>query len=113
MSEDIRRGDVVIAATGSGFGGKPRPFVAVQSDRFRTDRLILLGCTSVVDGDSPIRPILTPSASNGLEMRCQVMVDIPVSSHRSKISRVIGRLTATELTDIDSALLIVLGFTDA
>jgi mRNA interferase MazF len=113
MIDDIRRGDVVIAATGSGFGGKPRPFIAVQSDRLRTERVVLVGCTSVIDTGSAVRPTLLPDPTNGLERPCQVMVDLPVSSYRTKISRIIGRLSADELAEIDSALLIVFGFADA
>ncbi|SDA27249.1 type II toxin-antitoxin system PemK/MazF family toxin [Sphingomonas sp. NFR15] len=112
MEDEILRGDVVSAAIGSGFGGKPRPFIAVQSDRYPTDRVILVGCTSVIDAQFPFRPVLLPLPTNGLELRCQVMIDIPVSSYRSKISRRIGRLNASELAEIDSALLIVLGFAD-
>jgi len=113
MADDILRGDVVIAATGSGFGGKPRPFIAIQSDRHRTDRVILVGCTSMIDEALSTRPILIPTLSNGLEMRCQVMTDIPVSSYRNKIHRAIGRLSAIELAEVDAALLLVLGLADS
>lgn len=108
----MKRGDVVIAATGSGYGGKPRPYVIIQSDDYRTASAVLVGCTSSDDSNVEIRPRLAPSRSNGLAEPSDVMIDIPVTMRRDRIHRVIGSLSAGEMTAIDTALLLFFGLAE-
>ena len=42
----MKRGDLVTAAAGSGFGGKPRPALILQSDAYPTGNLVLALVTS-------------------------------------------------------------------
>jgi len=113
MTDEPRRGDVVIAATGSGFGGKPRPFIVIQSDGYTTKTILLAGCSTVLESESHIRPYLTLSTTNGLRESCRVMVDVLVTSPRAKIGHVAGYLSSTELAEVDAALLLVLGLADS
>ena len=107
----MKRGDIVIAATGSGFGSKPRPYVVMQADDLSTATVILLGCTTSRSG-APLRPVLTPNATNGLLEPSEVMVDVPVTAYREKVSDVVGRLSAVEMVAIESAILIVFGLAE-
>lgn len=113
MAIEPKRGDIVIAATGSGFGGKPHPFVVLQSDTYPTSTIILAGCSTMVASEPALRPLLEPTTSNGLTQPCRVMVDILVTSPRAKIHRIAGRLSATQIDEVDTALLVVLGLAAA
>jgi len=108
----LKRGDVVIAATGSGFGSKPRPYVVIQSDAFETANVILAGFTTGNSGPADFRPRLHPTKLNGLAEASDVMIDIPVTASRAKVAYVAGRLTAEELAEVDTALLLILGLAD-
>jgi mRNA interferase MazF len=105
----LKRGDVVIAAGGGGFGGKPRPYVVVQSNDHRATTLILVGCHGLGATRVDIRPLLHPSAQNGLLKISEVTVDTPVTMRIERIDKLIGRLSEAELDAVDAALLIILG----
>lgn len=105
----MKRGDVVVAATGSGFGGKPRPALVVQADQFAAmSTLVLAPFTSELVG-SHIRPRLEPTPSNGLRQRSDVMIDILVTARIEKLGAVIGSLSAEEMALVDRSLMIFLG----
>jgi mRNA interferase MazF len=102
------RGDVVTIATGSGYGGKPRPAVIVQSDLLaEKDTVVVLGFTSEVGKVSRWRPMIEPDATNGLVSRSAVMADVPILARRSKIDRFVGRLSALDMKRVDQALMLV------
>jgi mRNA interferase MazF len=107
----LKRGDVVIAAGGGGFGGKPRPYVVVQSNDYRATTLILAGCHGLSETRVDIRPLLEPSTQNGLRKVSEVTVDTPVTMRIEKIDQVVGRLSEAELDSVDAALLLILGLT--
>jgi mRNA interferase MazF len=107
----LKRGDVVVAAGGGGFGGKPRSYVVVQSNDHRATTLILAGCHGLGATRVDIRPLLHPSAHNGLRKVSEVTVDTPVTMRIDRIDQVIGRLNEAELDAVDAALLIILGLT--
>lgn len=107
----MKRGDVVIATASGMFGGKPRPYVVVQSDEFVTPLLILVGCTDADGTSFSFRPNLSPSPQNGLAKDSVVMVDIPVTTYRDKVRQVIGRLEPSDLSAVDAALIRILGLT--
>ena len=105
----LKRGDVVIAAGGSGFGGKPRPYVVVQSNDYRATTLILCGCHSLDDVRVHMRPLLHPSVQNGLRKVSEVTVDTPVTMRIERIDLTIGHLDESELDAVDAALLLIFG----
>lgn len=105
----MNRGDVVIAAGGGGFGGKPRPFVVVQSDSYRGGSLILVGCHGLGDCRVEVRPLLSPSPQNGLRKVSEVTIDTPVTMRIERIDRVIGHLDDNEMDAVDTALLLMFG----
>jgi mRNA interferase MazF len=105
----LRRGDVVIAAGGGSFGGKPRPYVVVQSDDYQTSTLILAGCHSIDEEPTVLRPVLTPTAGNGLKKISEVTIDTLVTMRKAKIDQVVGRLSRQEMSNVDGAMLKILG----
>ncbi len=107
----MKRGDVVIA-TGPGFGTKPRPFVVMQADDYLAlTTVILMPTTSVLaDPPSRLRVPVEPDAANGLEERSEVMTDIPVTVRVNKVHRQIGVLSADDMSRIEQAMMLVLGF---
>lgn len=106
----MRRGDVVIAATGSGFGRKPRPWLVIQSDSHPSRLVILLGITTKLDQGFALRPRFEPSPTNGLKKTSNIMVDIVVVAARDEVVEVIGELDDREMIEVESALLVILGF---
>ena len=105
----MKRGAVVIAATGSGYGGKPRPYVVIQAESYVPPTIILVGCSSPEDRPIGVRPRLPPTADNGLDKFSEVMVDIPVTVKREQIHQVVGELNEAEMAEVDGALMLILG----
>lgn len=107
----MRRGEIWSAATGSGYGGKPRPVVVVQGDTFGdTPHRVVALFQSAWGEPRDIRPRIDPDALNGLDVISDVAADILVTVERDKFGRVIGRLSAGDLQRVDRALLLILGF---
>lgn len=68
--------------------------------------------SSDVDDATPtLRPIIDPTAENGLKARSQVMVDKITFLRREQIRGVIGRFEGDAMARLESALLVVLGLT--
>lgn len=101
----LRRGDLVVS-TFSGDYGKPRPAVLVQSDLFNTDHDSLLLCpiSSELTELRLFRIRLPASSSTGLRKESEAMVDKLTVSKRSRISRRIGRLSTSQMIELDGAL---------
>jgi mRNA interferase MazF len=106
----VRRGDVVTVAAGGGYGGKPRPAVVIQSDRFdATDSVTLCLCTTDPVDAPLIRLAVQPSAENGLRERSWLMVDKVVSVRRTRLGEHAGHLAAEDIVRINRALMVFLG----
>lgn len=107
----MKRGDVVIA-TGPGFGGKPRPYAVFQADDYAAlATLILLPISSTLaDPPSLLRIRLDPGEANGLRAPSEVMTDIPVTTRRDRVHQNIGHLSPADMTRIEQAVLLVMGF---
>ena len=107
----MKRGEIWSAATGSGFGGKPRPVVVVQGDTFGdTPHRIVALCTTATGEPRNIRPRIIPDSVNALEAVSDVAVDILVTVEHDKFGTAIGRLSDGDLARVDQALLLILGF---
>jgi mRNA interferase MazF len=106
----LKRGDVVLIVL-KGESGKPRPGVIVQADEFRDSTTSVLVCpmSSAVTEFHRIRPIVAPTASNGLRVRSQIMTDKINSLGRDRIRQVLGSLDTESSEQLDRALLLVLG----
>lgn len=86
-------GDVVIVSL-LGDYGKPRPAVVVQSDRYAglPSVVVCAISTDVRPELSELRPLVEPSALNGLRRPSQIMLDKPGALPRTKVSPPIGNL---------------------
>lgn len=106
----MRRGDVVLVVA-QGDLGKPRPGVIVQADELGNTTTSILICpmSSDLSEFRRTRPIVEPSADNGLHVRSQIMVDKVNALRRDRIRGVIGRIDADTAEHLDRALLVVLG----
>jgi mRNA interferase MazF len=109
----VKRGDVVTVAAGTGYAGKPRPAVIIQSDVFET-RFSVVVCplTSNPFEVSAVRITIEPSLANGLRKRSWAMVDKMGAVRRDKLGKKIGALTAADLSNLDEALLLFLGLAE-
>jgi mRNA interferase MazF len=105
----VRRGDVVLVVL-SGDLGKPRPAVVVQADELGEGiTVIVCPMSSEVALSKILRPVLEPSAENGLHATSQVMIDKVSTVRRDRVRRVLGQLDADAQRRVNEALLVTLG----
>jgi mRNA interferase MazF len=107
-----KRGDVVLMIAPRELG-KPRPAVVIQTDALGDETSTILVCplTSDLTDNLPIRPLIDPTAENGLRIRSQVMTDKLSAIRRDRIRATIGALDAAATESVDRALMVVLGLT--
>lgn len=106
----MRRGDVVLVAVKGDFG-KPRPGVVYQADTFMDHpSIVILPFTSHLETGLTLRVPVQPTADNGLCEPSMVMIDKPHTVVREKVGTVVGRLSSIEMTAVDRALALFLGF---
>ena len=91
--------------------GKPRPGVVVQADELgdQTTSILICPMSSDLSDFRRPRPLIQPSAANGLRLRSQIMTDKVSPVRRDRIRRVIGVLDGQSTEMLNSALLLVLG----
>jgi mRNA interferase MazF len=56
-----------------------------------------------------LRPVVEPTANNGLRLRSQIMTDKINALRRDRVRQVLGSLDDEASEQLDSALLLVLG----
>lgn len=104
------RGDLILVALPGAYG-KPRPALIVQSDLFiDAPSVTVLPLTSDLTGPPGPRVELAPSAASGLRRPSRVMVDKAHTLPRDRTGPRIGRLSAEDMTAVDRALALFLGF---
>lgn len=103
---ELSRGHIVLATGPDETIGKLRLFVVVQSGLFNDVHPSTTVCplTSVVGGEHLFRVPLIPSDQTGLNRECEVQVDMVQSLRRHRLTRVIGTVPVTTMTQIDDAL---------
>jgi mRNA interferase MazF len=106
----VKRGDVVLLVA-QGDMGKPRPGVIVQADELgdTTNSILVCPMSSDITEFHQIRPVVEPSATNGLRLRSQIMTDKVNALRRDRIRRVVGSLDDEASARLNSALFLVLG----
>ena len=110
----MRRGEVWTAAGGSGYGGKPRPVVIVQDDRFDATASVTVCSFTTDPTDAPLfRLVIEPAAENGLEAPSRLMVDKITTVPRTRLGRHVGRLAAGDIARLDRAIAVFLGLAGA
>ncbi|MFD2184386.1 type II toxin-antitoxin system PemK/MazF family toxin [Rhodoplanes azumiensis] len=109
----VRRGDIWTVAAGTGYTGKPRPAIIVQSDRF--DRTASVTICPLTRSDAPltfVRFKVAASADSGLLVDSWAMVDKIVTVPTTKLGYRIGRLDRSSLVTLNQALATFLGLAD-
>ena len=102
----MKRGEVWTVAEAGGYGGKPRPVVIVQDDRFnRTASVTVCAFTS----DPTEAPLIRLLVEASLNMVSQLMVDKTTTAPKSKLGTWIGRLADPDMMRLNRAMLIFLG----
>jgi mRNA interferase MazF len=106
----VKRGNVVLMVV-PGELGKPRPGVIVQADELGDSTTSVVVClvSSDIREGAYVRPIVEPTAGNGLRLTSQIMTDKLLALRRDRVRRVIGHLDSAAGTALDRALMIVLG----
>ena len=93
----MKRGDVVLMV-GPGELGRPRPGIIVQADELGDNTTTLLACplsSDVQSNPNPrLRPVIEPTAANGLRVPSQIMTDKLLAQRRERVRRVIGTIDA-------------------
>ncbi|MFY9589811.1 type II toxin-antitoxin system PemK/MazF family toxin [Rickettsia endosymbiont of Halotydeus destructor] len=106
----MERGDIITCALSEDYG-KPRPAVVVQADLFNPTHASITLCpitTHLVD--APLfRLSLASTQLTGLCSLSQIMVDKIVTIKSEKIDKKIGKLSFSELVQLDNALKLWLG----
>jgi mRNA interferase MazF len=106
----VRRGEIVTVAAGSGYGGKPRPAVIVQSDDFAATASLTVCLLTSHGVDAPLlRLPLKPDAGNGLTVPSWIMIDKIVTVPRVKIGPQAGALASGDVIRLNRALAVSLG----
>lgn len=106
----MRRGDIVTVAAGSGYGGKPRPAIVVQSDDFAETASVTVCLLTSYEVHAPLlRLALEPNGHNNLTARSWMMVDKILTVPRTRTGKPVGSLTPDEISRLDRGLLVFLG----
>ena len=106
----MQRGEIWTVAGGPDYSGKPRPMVIIQDDQFsETNSVTLCGLTTSVTEALFGRPLIRPSASNGLRSPSRLMVNKIATVPRSKLGYKIGRLDDYDVLQLNIHLKAFLG----
>ena len=108
----MRRGELWTASAGQGYAGKPRPVLVIQDDRFDATDSITFCPLITSAADIPLLRIpLQPSKTNGLTAPSSIMIDKITTVQRSKLGQRIGKVSTTEMLQLERGLLVYLGMT--
>jgi mRNA interferase MazF len=106
----MKRGEIWTVAGAKDYGGKPRPVVILQDDRFDATTSITICAFTTDPTDAPLfRLPVVPSEGNGLRVPCRLMVDKITTVPKSKIGLRIGRLGDEDIIRLNRAVLLFLG----
>ena len=109
----MKRGEVWTVAGGAAYTGKARPAVIVQDDRFDANDSIIV-CPLTTDATSaPIfRLPVEPSAENGLQEGCRLMVDKLTAVPRTRVRKRVGSLAREDMKALNRAMFVFLGLAE-
>jgi mRNA interferase MazF len=106
----MKRGEIWTVSGGTGYAGKPRPAVIVQSDEFEeTFSLTICGFTRDETAAPLFRLPIEPNERNGLRHACRLMVDKVMTVPKDKVGRRVGVLDDDDVLRMNRALIVFLG----
>jgi len=106
----MKRGEVWIAAAGSGYVGKPRPVVIVQDDLFDATASVTVCAMTTDQTDAPLFRIpVDADETTGIRQPSRLMVDKITTVPRSKLGERVGRLSVDDMTRLGRSIAVFLG----
>jgi mRNA interferase MazF len=106
----MKRGDLITVEL-PGALSKPRPALVVQADGFEVlDSVTFLPLSSEILPEQVFRVTVEPTSINNLREVCQILADKCSTLRLNKVGRVFGRLSDNEMSQVDRALAVFLGF---
>jgi mRNA interferase MazF len=108
----LKRGDIWTSASGTDYGGKPRPVVIIQHQHFATlDSITICGFTRDPAELPLFRIPIEPSEGNGLLFPSRIMIDKILTVRKERLGYRIGALDPRDITHLNRALAIFLVLT--
>jgi mRNA interferase MazF len=106
----VKRGEIYYVVPPRDFG-KQRPGVVIQSSLFLENASTITFClmTGSVQFVNPMRILVKPTRTNGLDQPSLIQVDKIVTVDADRIRNRIGTITPTQLATLDAALKLWLG----
>lgn len=106
------RGEIWTVSGAGGYASKPRPALIVQANWLTAEieSVLTCGITTLAKDNMRSRPALLPTVDNGLREPSQVMVDKITAFPRDKLGSRTGELSDEDMTRVEQAMLVVLGF---
>lgn len=109
----MNRGDLYTASARGAYTQKPRPVVVVHDDRFDATASVTVCPLTTNPVEAPLTRIpVEPSPLNGLDQTSRLMVDKVTTMPRVNLREHLGRLTETDLVQLNRALIVFLGLAD-
>jgi len=106
----LTRGEIWTSASGTDYGGKPRPAVIIQHKHFDfLESVTICGFTRDPTELPLFRIAIEPSSSNGLEFPSRIMVDKILTVPKTKLGYRIGQLDESDVARLNQALAMFLG----
>ena len=113
LEKRLTRGEIWTSASGTHYGGKPRPVVIVQHEHFGFLNSVTFCGFTRDPTDMPLfRIVVEPTPSNGLEFRSRIMVDKILTAPKSKLGYRNGQLDERDIARLNQALALFLGLVD-
>jgi mRNA interferase MazF len=106
----LTRGEIWTSASGTAYGGKPRPVIIIQHQNYSfLDSVTFCGFTRDQTDMPMFRVAIEPSELNGLEFPSRIMVDKILTVPKSKLGYRIGQLSDKDIQRLNRAMAIFLG----
>ncbi len=105
MGIKLYRGDVVVCVLQKDYG-KPRPAIIIQSNLFNTTHGSIVVCpiTSHLVEAPMFRLRLHANKQSGIKINSQIMIDKMAAIKTEEVHKKIGRLSKSEMENVDHAL---------
>lgn len=108
----MNRGEIWSVAGGV-YASKPRPAVVLQDDRFDgTNSITVCPLTSTEVSAPLLRVRIAPDEMSGLASPSWIVIDKLATVRRTNVTQRIGRLSSTQLVELERLLMVFLGLAD-
>lgn len=108
----MNRGEIWSVAGGV-YASKPRPAVLVQDNRFDGTDSVTVCPLTPTDAFAPLMRVPVPSDDvSGLDSVSWVLVDKLTTVRRANVDQRIGRLSSSQLVEVERLLMVFLGLAD-